>query len=195
MKVLLYTDEFLPMVGGISTYSFEVANALKELSVDVTLLAPNYHSDTTEIDDKLNFKIIRYNGDILKYYNLPSLTYKFIKFSNQFDLVHGLTYYSLFPVWLATLVKKIPFYSTLHGTDILTMNMVKFNKIIPAQTIFEKCKQITTSSSVIRDLFIERFPKIEPGKVTAYSYGINDFWRGKTSKEATKGVYASYPFL
>ncbi|MDB5120412.1 MAG: Endo,4-beta-xylanase [Sphingobacteriales bacterium] len=195
MKVLLYTDEFLPMVGGISTYSYEVANALKELSVDVTMLAPNYYSDTKEIDDKLSFKIIRYNGKILKYHNLPALTYKFIKFSKQFDLVHGLTYYSLFPVWIARLVKKIPFYSTLHGTDILTMNMVKFNKIVPPLNIFNKCEQITTSSSVIRNLFLEKFPEINKDKVTAYSYGINNFWRGKNSAAAIKEVYEVYPFL
>ena len=195
MKVLLYTDEFLPMVGGISTYSYEVANALKELSVDVTMLAPNYHTDTREIDDKLSFKIIRYNGKILKYHNLPSLTYKFIKFSKNFDLIHGLTYYSLFPVWIAGLVKSVPFYSTLHGTDILTMNMVKFNKIVPPLNIFNKCSQITTSSSVIRNLFIDKFPEISKDKVTAYSYGINNFWRGINSEAVITEVHKAYPFL
>ena len=59
MKVLVYTHEFPPFLGGLATSSFKLVRGISERGLGVIALAPAYSSEDREIDETLNCKIIR----------------------------------------------------------------------------------------------------------------------------------------
>jgi glycosyltransferase involved in cell wall biosynthesis len=69
MKVLIYTHEFPPFLGGLAKTSFKLASGFSEAGLEVTVLAPRY-SDK-EVDIEYKFRIKRMTG-LSKNHGLPS---------------------------------------------------------------------------------------------------------------------------
>lgn len=59
MKILLFTHEFPPLVGGAGVYTAGLAKGLYALGHDVIVLAPDYDEEVTEWDDKQPYTVIR----------------------------------------------------------------------------------------------------------------------------------------
>ncbi|MGH7807042.1 MAG: glycosyltransferase family 4 protein [Thermodesulfobacteriota bacterium] len=59
MRVLIYTHEFPPFLGGLATESFKLVKGIAEAGLEVTALVPGYSSEDKEIDKTLSSKIIR----------------------------------------------------------------------------------------------------------------------------------------
>jgi len=59
MKVLIYTHEFPPFLGGLATTSYRLANGFSEAGLKVTVLAPRYSDMDKEIDIEYKFQIKR----------------------------------------------------------------------------------------------------------------------------------------
>jgi len=86
MKILIYTHEFVPYVGGVATYNYELAKGLYELGQDVIVLAPKYSSKDIIFDKQLPFSVIRTNLSIRSIMRLnrnsiklPVSVYSFLK--------------------------------------------------------------------------------------------------------------------
>lgn len=58
MKILIYTHEFAPFLGGLATTSLRIATGLSQRGYEVIVLAPNY-SESESIDNNFDFKIER----------------------------------------------------------------------------------------------------------------------------------------
>ncbi|HEX3036797.1 MAG TPA: glycosyltransferase family 4 protein, partial [Thermodesulfobacteriota bacterium] len=59
MKVLIYTHEFPPFLGGLATTSHKIAKGFAEAGLNVTVLAPQYSEGNRELDNGFNFRVIR----------------------------------------------------------------------------------------------------------------------------------------
>jgi phosphatidylinositol alpha-1,6-mannosyltransferase len=59
MKVLIYTHEFPPFLGGLATSSYKIAKGMRDAGLEVTVLAPGYSSRDREIDKTLSCKTLR----------------------------------------------------------------------------------------------------------------------------------------
>ena len=59
MRVLVYTHEFPPFLGGLATSSLKLVKGLSEAGLEVAALVPGYSSKDKEIDKTLSSKIIR----------------------------------------------------------------------------------------------------------------------------------------
>ncbi|MBI2485389.1 MAG: glycosyltransferase family 4 protein [Deltaproteobacteria bacterium] len=59
MRVLVYTHEFPPFLGGLATSSFKLVKGISEAGLEVAALVPGYSSEDKEIDKTLSSKIIR----------------------------------------------------------------------------------------------------------------------------------------
>lgn len=82
MKVLLYTHEFPPFLGGLATTSYKLAKGFSESGLDAPVLAPGYGAGDSDVDSALSSKV----------YRIPALGGKWIKFVPFLGTVLGLIY-------------------------------------------------------------------------------------------------------
>jgi phosphatidylinositol alpha-1,6-mannosyltransferase len=59
MRVLIYTHEFPPFLGGLATASYKLVKGISQAGIKTVVLAPSYSSKDGEIDKILKCKIIR----------------------------------------------------------------------------------------------------------------------------------------
>jgi glycosyltransferase involved in cell wall biosynthesis len=71
MKVLIYTHEFPPFLGGLAKTSFMLASGFSEAGLDVIVLAPRYSDTYKEIDSEYKFRIKRMTG-LSRNHGIPS---------------------------------------------------------------------------------------------------------------------------
>lgn len=62
MKLLIYTHEFPPFLGGLATTSYKLAKGISESDVQVVVLAPSYSSDDKTVDQALDCRVVRAPG-------------------------------------------------------------------------------------------------------------------------------------
>lgn len=62
MKILIYTHEFPPFLGGLATTSHKLAKGIAESELDVLVLAPAYSNNDRAIDSELPCDVIRIPG-------------------------------------------------------------------------------------------------------------------------------------
>lgn len=62
MKVLIYTHEFPPFLGGLATTSLKLARGISGSGIETVVLAPSYGGKDSEIDGKLGYRVIRVSG-------------------------------------------------------------------------------------------------------------------------------------
>lgn len=62
MKLLIYTHEFPPFLGGLATTSYKLAKGIAEFESDVVILAPGYSSKDKTVDETLPCRVIRVPG-------------------------------------------------------------------------------------------------------------------------------------
>ena len=82
MKLLIYTHEFPPFLGGLATTSHKLANGIGASDMEVAILAPAYSSDDKNVDESLPCNVIR----------IPGLGSKWIKSIPFADIVLGWIY-------------------------------------------------------------------------------------------------------
>lgn len=70
-RVLIYTHEFLPFLGGLAATSFKLAKGLGNAGLEVTVLAPTYSTNDRKLDDDFNFKVVRM-GKLARNHGIPS---------------------------------------------------------------------------------------------------------------------------
>jgi len=71
MKVLIYTHEFPPFLGGLATTSFKLGKGFREAGLEVTVLAPQYSAQDKDLDKSLNFRVLRM-GNLARNHGIPS---------------------------------------------------------------------------------------------------------------------------
>jgi len=71
MKVLIYTHEFPPFLGGLATTSFKLGKGISEAGLEVTVLAPQYSSQDMDLDKYFNFRVVRM-GKLTRNHGIPS---------------------------------------------------------------------------------------------------------------------------
>lgn len=85
MKILLYTHEFPPFLGGLATTSYKLAKGFSESGLRPAVLAPSYGWGDSGVDSSLNCPV----------YRVPALGSKWIKFVPFLQTLLGLVYLSL----------------------------------------------------------------------------------------------------
>ena len=71
MKVLIYTHEFPPFLGGLATTSYKLGKGISEAGLEVTVLAPQYSAQDKDLDKSFNFVVLRM-GILARNHGIPS---------------------------------------------------------------------------------------------------------------------------
>ena len=135
MKIALFTDNFLPGVGGTEKVIFEMGKALKELGHEVVVACPKYKKYD---DSGIPFPVLRTKSIKLtnnnEYYGFPFLSCSFKKKLKEFapDIIHCHSIPSM--ISYATHYGKkyhIPVFTTIHTNYKMTFkNSIKLNFIV-----------------------------------------------------------------
>ncbi|SIR11720.1 phosphatidylinositol alpha-1,6-mannosyltransferase [Rhizobium sp. RU20A] len=128
MKLLLLSSEFPPRLGGIGTYSLEMAMAACELGLDVTVVAADYGEDQTEKDRNFPFNVIRYPGGEHQMGDIPAkiaLVRKIAREAGHFDFVHAADWPFYMPLALSRYRRSAKCVLTFHGTEVTFMQNPK----------------------------------------------------------------------
>lgn len=82
MKVLIYTHEFPPFLGGLATTSYKLAKGISESGIEVAVLAPSYGTEDKSVDSNLGARVIR----------IPAVGSGWIKVVPFLDILIGCLY-------------------------------------------------------------------------------------------------------
>lgn len=82
MKILVYTHEFPPFLGGLATTSYKLAKGFSDSGLDASVLAPGYGAGDKEIDESLSAGVLR----------IPSLGRRWVKLIPFLQTVLGWLY-------------------------------------------------------------------------------------------------------
>ncbi len=114
MRILLCTHDFPPQVGGIQTYSYEVARGLSSWGEEVTVLVPQVEGDL-QFDKTQSFKVVRAGskmGLYLKFFGILR------RGKIEKILVAHRADYAALASW-AHRLWGIDYYIVAHGGEIL----------------------------------------------------------------------------
>lgn len=163
MKIALFTDNFLPGVGGTEKVVFEMGKSLQELGHEVIVACPKYKKYD---DSVLPFPVLRVKSIKLtnnnEYYGFPFLSCSFKKKLKEFapDIIHCHSIPSMIPYAIHYGKKyNIPVFSTIHTNYKMTFkNSIKFNFIVNMLikglvNKIKKCDKVfTVSNDMAREL-------------------------------------------
>ncbi len=145
MKVLLATNGFLPEVGGVQTYCYQLAKNLFSLGEEIIVLAPRTEGDAV-FDKRERFKIIRTEKKVCS-----RLAFLFLLKRKRIEKIlvgHGSHYVRL--AFLANLLLNTPYYVIVHLEEIL---LSERKKII--QKSFSRANKVITVSHFAKEKLVE----------------------------------------
>jgi len=161
MRILLCTHDFPPQVGGIQTYSYEVARGLSSRGEDVTVLAPRVEGDL-EFDREQSFPVIRMKSKIELY-----LKFFWILRRKRIEkiLVAHRSDYAVLASW-ANRVWSLPYYPVIYGGEILIAGRKK-----QICSSLERARRIVAISHFTKEKLAEL--GVEKEKVTIILPGVD----------------------
>ena len=145
MKILLCANDYPPDVGGIQTYSYQVAKNLAALGEEVTVLAPRLEGDR-KFDGQQEFRTIRVDKKILLY---PKFFWTLRKYRVEKILVAHRADYAALASW-ANRAWLLPYYPVIYGAEILIAGRKK-----RIHSSMERAKRIITISHFTRERLLE----------------------------------------
>ncbi len=114
MRILLCASDFPPDIGGIQTYSYEVAKNLFALGQEVIVLAPRTKG-ADEFDCRQDFRVIRIREKICLY---PLFFWSLIRFKIDGVFITQRADYASLAFW-SKKIFGIPYYVKTHGREFL----------------------------------------------------------------------------
>lgn len=189
MKLLLLSSEFSPRLGGIGTYSLEMALAACALGHDVTVVAADYGEDQTEKDKTFPFKVIRYPGGEHKMRDIPakvSLVRKIAAEKRDFDIVHAADWPFFIPLALSRYRRSAKCVLTFHGTEVTFMQNPKRAILLRVMRFWNGWADYVANSRYTGELLRQGF-NLPKEWVRAIGLGVSENWlNARVSKEAAR---------
>jgi phosphatidylinositol alpha-1,6-mannosyltransferase len=185
VNILLLTSEFAPAMGGIGTYAGEIASAASRLGARVTVLAPDYATETAADDKSLPFEVVRFRGGLHSMRDLPSKILLALGKvgSDRYDVVHAADWPFFIPVALSRWRTPARVLMTVHGTEINETQTALKRLAIRSAGVFGPRTEVFANSRYTKSLFHERFA-VDARRVNAVWLGVSDFWFGERRQRA-----------
>jgi phosphatidylinositol alpha-1,6-mannosyltransferase len=185
VNILLLTSEFAPAMGGIATYAGELASAATRLGARVTVLAPDYATETAADDKSLPFEVVRFRGGLHSMRDLPSkILLALAKVGgDRYDVIHAADWPFFIPVALSRWRTPARVLMTVHGTEINETQTPLKRLAIRSTGVFGPRTEVVANSRYTKSLFRERFA-VDAQRVNAVWLGVSDFWFGERRRRA-----------
>lgn len=168
-KTLIITLEFPPQIGGIASYTSQMADTFD--SGKIVVLAPS-HKDAKNFDKDLKYKVIRKNLFFPKFVwprwlKLLFHAWRIVKREGiEVILVHHILPVG-YVAWLLRFFTKTPYLIFSHGTDLLLSTRNKWKKMMTV-LICNEAAQIIFNSDSLQRRFLEILPDFEHKSIILY---------------------------
>jgi len=154
MKVLIYTNFFVPSLSGVSIYAYKLATYFSKSYNKVIVLCPKFRNYNPEYDKNLPFTVKRYFRSRGVKFNvltgILTFLYAYIRFKpNKIVVVEG---QSQLVCGILRLFFKFSYYLMVHGNQELLLN--KNIKSIIMKTFFKKANRIIAVCNYYKDKLI-----------------------------------------
>ncbi|MEW6042060.1 MAG: hypothetical protein AB1633_11115, partial [Elusimicrobiota bacterium] len=121
-KILFFTTDYLPLIGGIATYCYELANNLSK-SHQLILLT-SYYRGCKKFDTEQNFYTIRVINFPLVRELFFFITVIFLTATKKVNcILNGVWFPCGVLSYFAHIMFKIPYYISAHGSEIFDDNL------------------------------------------------------------------------
>jgi glycosyltransferase involved in cell wall biosynthesis len=192
-RILMLTHEFPPQRSGVGTYAYELAKAARAIGHDVTVLAPNYREDLGRYDRQMyDFKVTRFNGGDFENRHFISLVKRIRPWvrKNEFDIIHAVDWPHLLGLTFLNKFRNLAFTATLYGTEIRGWKHYSLPRLFFGTHAFEIPSRIVVQSAFVRNLLLEYYPHVAPGKIVMAYPGVASHWFDETvAKKHVRQIY------
>ena len=169
LRLLLLAKGFPPDIGGIETYSFEVARAYADVGHQVHVLTSHIEEPFDPADRFAWFQSIRQSGQARVALEMLLALIKLRLEGYRPDVIHATSWRV---ASVARLVwPKVRMAVTLHGKEVFTISRTL--KAVTRKTL-SSANSIVFVSDAIRQIFNREFPGLSSSTVVAWN-GITEF--------------------
>jgi phosphatidylinositol alpha-1,6-mannosyltransferase len=152
-RILIATNEFRPAVGGVATYSYEVARALQAFSREVVVVAGRKHATATEFDQSQPFAVHRMGESASQPYRHMVRLLALAKHIRAFQPTY--LWASDWRMGLAVAINasrySIPFMVSAYGSEILPVQTSNWKRKL-ALAVFKRADAVLGISRYTTDL-------------------------------------------
>lgn len=167
-KILLATMEFPPQLGGIATYTANMARALA--SHNVVVYAPQ-EAGASEFDQHEEYTIVRkkqlYRAVWPRWIRAVFQMRAIVK-KEQIEMI--IVHHVLplgYAAWIIKKILKVPYLVISHGTDVVYGTQTSWKKRW-LRKIIRDSEQVVFNSESLRRRFLERLPEFENRSMVMY---------------------------
>ena len=191
MKILIFTYEFAPFSGGISTYIQELAAGLFEQDHEVQVLAPKYDSSWVK-EDQIGYEIIRFSFSraSISMYLIPILLLLNQLVRNRPDVIIAGDRFSHIAVSLIWPFVQAKTIFVIHGSECTTHfrndTLVRKIRTWLIKRSLSNTPHVIAISTYSAKL-LEEESRSTIAKLSVVHHGINcdNLWRNITSEEGS----------
>lgn len=208
MKLLLFSHELPPMIGGAGTYTYELAIALSKMGHKVYILSGSIDnlSQSIQVDETLRghgIVVTRYNWRNktklwFLYWNIIFKNY--IKNFGPFDQIIFCNYTSNIIGSKVFEIINCPYKIVIHGSDIdyfFTQPEFKYYIMFSKRKMknfFQKAESVIAVSDYLKDILLNYIPELQNTKTIYHgidltNYNINQVNSPKQIKETLLKKY------
>lgn len=174
--LLFVTNEFVPIGGGIATYSFELTSALNRLGHKTIVIAARRNAENIAYDQKIGFPVFRtieFKSSLFRHLHRLYVTLKVSnackpKFLLASDWRPGLI------VLIVSKIFGIPFAVSAYGSEVFLAQQNAFSRWL-SRYVFNKAAVIFSISQYTKELLVTF--GMNTDKVKVITLGVNpDRW-------------------
>jgi len=173
MKLLIFTDEFSPLDGGVGRYCNDLANEIHKKGHELVVLTMVSPHDIRSVNCN-PFKVIKIPNTRFWQTNVLLGFLFFItsilRFHNYHILVTG--YLPIQIISIISIACSLKFSLILHGTEILLRTRSKFRKWL-FDLMCKKARSIITISEYTRSILLNQVNILEKKKLRVIYIGVN----------------------
>jgi glycosyltransferase involved in cell wall biosynthesis len=189
MKILLFSHEFPPMVGGAGSYTYDLAIGLAKNGHNVSVLAgktkdPNGEHKIMEICNQQNIVIDRYdwiNKSRFWFIFWDKLVLKYLKNHTEFDLIIFCNYTSNIIGSKIHKKIKIPYRIIIHGDDVdyffkqeRLKDYIMFRKK-EMNNYFHNAEAVISVSNYLQKILLKYAPTLTNAKIVHNGIDLDEF--------------------
>lgn len=183
--LLFLTNEFLPIGGGVATYSFELANALNQLGHKTVVVAARRNAQNMAFDQGLNFRVVRaeeYKIGLFRHLHRFFTTLK-LAVNCKPTLLLASDWRPGLVILLVSKLLGIPFAVSAYGTEVFIAGGNWLSRTL-AGYVFQQATVVLSISHYTKELLCDF--GVDPAKVQVVTLGVDsDKWQA-TANEVAK---------
>ncbi len=190
VKVLMLTQNFPPLDGGIAVFVQYVCQELRRNNVHVEILAQDMEGAAT-FDAAQSYAIHRYPGQGRLSSLVPIVKTVFYALKGHANILfigHMMSTYGL-GAWLLWRIFRLPYVILIHGFDLVdSWRQSRLDNLVSG-LILKDAALILANSEYTKRVVLERIGDVE-GKVTVINPGVDpDIFRPGIDTSAVKQLY------